>query len=95
MLVLQGPSGLHRPGSDGSDKVRDPIHFRREADHRTGQPPVQADAVRLNARASSRRRMESIQYKISYKKIKSSLSRCEDTLSLSLCRFDILSRSPS
>lgn len=54
LLVLQGPSGLHRPGGDGSDKVRDPVHFRRETDHRTRQPPIQADAVRLNARASSR-----------------------------------------
>lgn len=78
LLVLQGSPGLHRPGGDGSDKIRDPIHFRRETDHRTGQSPVQADAVRLNARSSSRR-MGSIQYKISYEKIKSSFSRCEDT----------------
>jgi len=77
LLVLQGSSGLHRPGGDGSDKIRDPIHFRRETDHRTREPPVQADAVCLNARASSRR-MGSIQYKISYEKIKSSFSRCEN-----------------
>jgi len=78
LLVLQGSSGLHRAGGDGSDKIRDPIYFWRETDHRTREPLVQADAVRLNARASSRR-MGSIQYKISYEKIKSSFSRCENT----------------
>jgi len=77
LLVLQGSSGLHRAGGDRSDKIRDPIHFWRETDHRTREPLVQADAVRLNARASSR--MGSIQYKISYEKIKSSFSRCENT----------------
>jgi len=40
LFVLQGPSGLYRPGGDGSDKIRDPIYFRRETDHRTGQPPI-------------------------------------------------------
>lgn len=54
LLVLQGPPSLHRPGGDGSDKVRDPVHLRRETDHRTGQPAVQADAVRLKKKKTKK-----------------------------------------
>lgn len=63
LLVLQGPPSLHRPGGDGSDKVRDPIHFRRETNYRTRPAPVQTDAIRLNARSLSQQ-MESIQHKV-------------------------------